>query len=279
MAVVQNRRWPRFILVLLTINSVSFQRRPYHTNLLDCDIINCIICKKTILNKFTSYNPYCTRCARKQFGPDEVEEAGVRLGAMHFGASSGSDTGEQGAFPSPAANRINPDGHSAMCYTRKTVGSGGGSGARATNNATPLGSNINSNGHAAQSGSKERSAAAGIRSAGAGGAGGAGVSAGGNDHSRSCSWEVGATMYQSMSAMNQERLAAERAFGDMDQNSGRVSTPRFEELLTLLGIPEAQRKGEATASARAAGLLSAYSFARADFIAWCVFSVSLLLFM
>lgn len=70
------------------------------------------------------------------------------------------------------------------------------------------------------------------------------------------------------SATNQERLAAERAFSSMDQNSGRVSTPRFEELLTLLGTPEASRKGDATESARSVGLLSAYSFTKADFIAW-----------
>lgn len=70
------------------------------------------------------------------------------------------------------------------------------------------------------------------------------------------------------SATNQERLAAEQAFSSMDQNSGRVSTPRFEELLTLLGTPETRRKGDATESARAAGLLSAYSFTKADFIAW-----------
>lgn len=68
--------------------------------------------------------------------------------------------------------------------------------------------------------------------------------------------------------MLEERLAAENAFGSMDQNSGRVSARRLEELLTLLGTPAAARKGDASKSARAAGLLSAPSFSREDFVKW-----------
>lgn len=66
----------------------------------------------------------------------------------------------------------------------------------------------------------------------------------------------------------EERLAAERAFGSMDQNSGRVSARRLEELLTLLGMPAAQRGAKATEYARAAGLLSAPSFSCQEFVDW-----------
>jgi len=69
--------------------------------------------------------------------------------------------------------------------------------------------------------------------------------------------------------MHEEQLSAERAFDSMDQNSGRVSTRRLEELLTLLGTP-ASRSRDATESARAAGLLSSPSFTRQDFVNWCV---------
>lgn len=68
--------------------------------------------------------------------------------------------------------------------------------------------------------------------------------------------------------MREERRAAESAFSSMDQNSGRVSARRLEELLTLLGTPAATRKGDATRSARAAGLLNAPSFSREDFVKW-----------
>lgn len=71
-----------------------------------------------------------------------------------------------------------------------------------------------------------------------------------------------------VSVMGEERSAAEKAFAALDQNSGRVSTPAFEELLTLLGVPAERRKGDATESARAAGLLSSYSFSRNDFMNW-----------
>lgn len=67
--------------------------------------------------------------------------------------------------------------------------------------------------------------------------------------------------------VHEERLSAERAFGSMDQNSGRVSARRLVELLTLLGTPAA-RSAEATQSARAAGLLSSPSFTRQDFVNW-----------
>lgn len=79
---------------------------------------------------------------------------------------------------------------------------------------------------------------------------------------------AGATKTPRVSAMGEERAAAEKAFAALDQNSGRVSTPAFEELLTLLGVPAERRKGDATESARAAGLLSSYSFSRNDFMNW-----------
>ncbi len=65
----------------------------------------------------------------------------------------------------------------------------------------------------------------------------------------------------------EERLSAERAFGSMDQNSGRVSARRLVELLTLLGT-SAERSTDATESARAAGLLSSPSFTRQAFVSW-----------
>ncbi|CAM9225570.1 unnamed protein product, partial [Sphacelaria rigidula] len=69
-------------------------------------------------------------------------------------------------------------------------------------------------------------------------------------------------------AYNREYQAAVTAFSKMDQNSGRVSTPAFEDLLELLCIPEARRRGDATESARAAGLLSSYSFSCVEFTVW-----------
>lgn len=75
--------------------------------------------------------------------------------------------------------------------------------------------------------------------------------------------------------VHMERLAAERAFSSMDQNSGRVSTRRLGELLTLLGRTSAGLgwNGDAMESARLAGLLDAPSFSREDFVRWWVLRV------
>lgn len=69
-------------------------------------------------------------------------------------------------------------------------------------------------------------------------------------------------------AYHREYQAARTAFAKLDQNSGRVSTPAFEDLLTLLCIPEDRRRGDATESARASGLLSSYSFSCEQFTSW-----------
>jgi hypothetical protein len=69
--------------------------------------------------------------------------------------------------------------------------------------------------------------------------------------------------------MSVEREKAEKVF-DSFNKSGRVSTPAFEALLTLLEVPVERRKGDATESARAAGLLNACTFSRKDFIDWWV---------
>lgn len=91
---------------------------------------------------------------------------------------------------------------------------------------------------------------------------------GGFDPSNVGATRVSTPVPPRISAMGEERSAAEKAFAALDQNSGRVSTPAFEELLTLLGVPAERRKGDATESARAAGLLSSYSFSRNDFMNW-----------
>eukprot|EP00752_Nemacystus_decipiens_P016245 g14525.t1 len=70
--------------------------------------------------------------------------------------------------------------------------------------------------------------------------------------------------------LHMERLAAERAFDSMDQNSGRVSARRLGELLTLLGRTSAGRRpnGDAMESAIEAGLQDSPSFSREDFVRW-----------
>ena len=75
--------------------------------------------------------------------------------------------------------------------------------------------------------------------------------------------------------VHMERLAAERAFSSMDQNSGRVSARRLGELLTLLGRTSTGRgrNGDAMESATVAGLRSAPSFSREDFVRWWVLRV------
>lgn len=219
-----------------------------------------------------------------QFGPDEVEAADVLLRAMHFGPSTSPNTsadqkGNRQPFPSarmPTMTRqAKSDDHTTENSREgadaegSSTGAAVGDNARQTtaNNISSNGSNSNSRRNPAPQLAERsvRAAAAEARRTGGSQRVGADADA---DASEARRFGEGMAMYKSITAMNHERLAAEDAFGSMDQNSGRVSTPRFEELLTVLGIPEARRRGEATESARAAGLLSMYSFSRADFVAW-----------
>ena len=223
-----------------------------------------------------------------QFGVEEdsVEATGVRLGGLHFGASP--DKGAKRAMPIPGpAGGSGSGGGGGGGGSSSGIGSGnafattaaeaaaaavvrkGGTAGHANSSAA------NGNGSAPSSSPAKRSAgptfwhrrksSQGDGGGGGGGGGGDGGGGGGRASSRNM---PGAAARAGAAARSQERLAAEKAFDSIDQNSGRVSTPRFEELLTLLGTPTARRKGDATESARAAGLLSAYSFSREDFVNW-----------
>ncbi|CAN0192134.1 unnamed protein product, partial [Ectocarpus sp. 12 AP-2014] len=173
---------------------------------------------------------------------DDIDATGLRLGGVHFGASP--DKSEQvplssiPPIPAPSKGR---------------VGGGGGTAA-----ATANGFNAPSS----------RPAWARKVPVVGGGDSAGGVSTAAAATGRSYGGVPPPPPPAGSAEALEERLAAERAFGSMDQNSGRVSARRLEELLTLLGIPAAQRGAKATESARAAGLLSAPSFSCQEFVDW-----------
>lgn len=207
-----------------------------------------------------------------QFGVegDDVETTGVRLGGLHFGASP-EKSGQVSPFPGPSVRPAataagggsgeNSNVSQAEVSSRLAAsGDGDGNSGRGTSTAGVVGgddgkpsfsSPFPSSGISMDKFCCERPEAHGM-----GGAASASSASG-------APWAG-----PGAAAVSQERLAAETAFATMDQNSGRVSTHRFEELLTLLGTPGARRKEAATESARTAGLLSAFSFSREDFIKW-----------
>lgn len=212
------------------------------------------------------YNP-CLFCVplysfATQFGgddDDDVEATGLRLGGLHFGASPSPDkTGRASPItpiPAPSKGRAGfPPTRDSSSSSNGGVAHGGGAPNAAAAAAASNGSIPSSTGPPWDW--KTAAAAAAV-----GGGGGHAFA-----HARG---DVGAPPTGTTGAAEilEERLAAERAFDGMDQNSGRVSTRRLEELLTVLGTPR-RRNGGAIDSARAAGLLSTPSFSRKDFVNW-----------
>lgn len=203
---------------------------------------------------------------RPQFGAkdDDVDAAGVRLGGVHLTASP-----EGIAAPSSTACRGTPASNGARGGRGgSSRGGGGGDNAYGDNKTSAGGTNGGGDKPTSSVSSPSSSSSCEEGSTRISSRPGADASATGAATPAAPVVGAAAPAGANAVAMSQEREAAERAFASMDQNSGRVSTPRFEELLTLLGTPAARRKGDATESARAAGLLSAYSFSRQGFIDW-----------
>lgn len=211
---------------------------------------------------------YLSTLSRTQFGgddDDDVETTGLRLGGLHFGASPSPDKSGRASpitpIPAPSKGRASfppTRDNSASSNSGVAHGGGGSNAAAAAANHGTVPSSIGPHW-------VRKTAAAAAAAAAAGGRG-----VGGGDDCGSAGSDVGAPPTRKTAGAAKvlgERLAAERVFDSMDQNSGRVSTRRLGELLTMLGTPR-RRKGGATDSARAAGLLSMPSFSRQDFVNW-----------
>ena len=249
-------------------------------------------CKRTVPSICFGHVSRCRDPATTQVGTGEsVDHAAVLLGAMRFGNSVNSGvspekTARAATNPTASAKRSEEGraGISGGFRVGNGVHNGGGENnvGPQFNNASPAGmkgklrqdpkrsSNVFLNGDGNEDSDIWPPLGTGNRQANRR-CGGDGPSGGGTTQAPSPMFSQGpfSATSSNVSAMSAEREKAEKVF-DSFNKSGRVSTPAFEALLTLLEVPVERRKGDATESARAAGLLSAYSFSRKDFIDWWV---------